>query len=113
MMADTTQDIASERAEAANSVLEEMERHGAPSEIAHDLLNGYTQAIEGYFKEEWGARKVMIAAGALPGSLNRFVEAKKQEILKGINGGNKSASGSSEQRSRGGQLSFSSMLICL
>ena len=66
-------------------------------ETAHNLLNGYTQAIQGYFREEWGARKVMIAAGALPGTLNRYRDAKKREILQGMNG-RRSASSGSEKR---------------
>jgi len=97
MMAKTENDLACERATAATSAIEDLTRNGVPEEIAHDLLIGYTQAIQGYFREEWGARKVMIAAGALPGSLNRYVDAKKKEILSRINGGNKAAPGSSEQ----------------
>jgi len=98
MMAQGVSDIAYERADAANGVVEDLKRNGLEEEIAHDLLIGYTQAIEGYYREEWGARKVMIAAGALPGSLNKFRDAKKKEILSKINGGKRSASGCSEQQ---------------
>jgi|LSQX01.3.fsa_nt_gb hypothetical protein len=86
-----------ERAEAADGVIEDLTRSGLQIEIAHDLLTGYTKAIEGYYREEWGARKVMIAAGALPGSLNRYRDAKKKEILQGVNG-QKTASSGSEKR---------------
>jgi len=96
MMAQGVSDIAYERADAAQGVIEDLVRNGLPEEIAHDLLIGYSQAIEGFYREEWGARKVMIQAGALPGSLNRYRDAKKKEILKKVNGGEKSASGSSE-----------------
>lgn len=82
MMAGATE-IARERADAANGVLEDLKRHGVPEDIAHDLLNGYTDALRGYYKEEWGARKVMIAAGALLGSLNRYRDAKMDEIRMG------------------------------
>jgi hypothetical protein len=97
MMAQGVSDIAYERADAANGVVEDLKRNGLPEETAHDLLIGYTQAIEGFYKEEWGARKVMIQAGALPGSLNRYGDAKKREILKKVNGGKKSAPGHCEQ----------------
>jgi hypothetical protein len=76
-------EIVRKRADAANTVIEDLKRHGVPEEIAHDLLIGYTQAIEGYYMEEWGARKVMIAAGALPGSLNQYRDAKMDEIVMG------------------------------
>lgn len=98
MMAETTTDIAYERADAANSVIEDLTRNGLHEEIAHDLLIGYIQAIEGFYREEWGARRVMIQAGALPGSLNRYRDAKKKEILSKINGGKKSAPGPCEQQ---------------
>jgi len=96
-MAQGVSELAYERVQAANGVVEDLKRNGLAEEIAHDLLIGYGQAIEGYFREEWGARKVMIQAGALPGSLNKFRYAKKKEILSKINGGKKSASGYSEQ----------------
>jgi hypothetical protein len=86
-------DIAHERADAANGLIEDLTRNGLEDEIAHDLLNGYTQAIAGYYREEWGARKVMIAAGALPGTLNRYRDAKKREILQGVDGRNHVSSG--------------------
>ncbi len=86
MMTKRPDELACERADAANGVIGDLITHGLHEEIAHDLLNGYTQAIEGYYREEWGARKVMIAAGALPGSLNRYRDAKKNEILQGMNG---------------------------
>jgi len=57
-MAQGVSDIAYERADAANGVVEDLKRNGLEEETAHDLLIGYGQAIEGYFKEEWGARKV-------------------------------------------------------
>jgi len=96
-MAKRPDEIACERADAANGVIEDLTRNGLEDEIAHDLLNGYTEAIEGYYKEEWGARKVMIQAGALPGSLNRYRDAKKNEILQGMNG-KKTASSGHEKR---------------
>ena len=96
-MAEGVSELVCERAQAANGVIEDLKRNGLEEEMAHDLLIGYSQAIEGYFREEWGARKVMIAAGALPGSLNRYRDAKKKEILKKINGGKKSTSGCNEQ----------------
>ena len=96
-MANGADEILRERADAASSIVEELKSNSVPEEIAHDLLIGYTQAIEGYYMEEWGARKVMIAAGALAGTLNRYMEAKKQEILKkGYR--NHSSSGSNEQQ---------------
>ena len=76
-------DIGLERAEAAKTIIEELKKHGVPHHIAHDLLNGYRESLEGYFKEEWGARKVMIAAGCLPGSLNRYRDVKLIEIRRG------------------------------
>ena len=76
-------EIARKRADAANTVIEDLKRNGLEEEIAHDLLIGYTQAIEGYYMEEWGARKVMIAAGALPGSLNQYRDGKMDEIVMG------------------------------
>jgi len=75
--------IGQERAEAANTIIEELKKHGVPHHIAYDLLNGYRESLEGYFKEEWGARKVLIAAGALPGSLNRYRDVKLIEIRRG------------------------------
>jgi hypothetical protein len=90
-------DIAYERTDAAGAVIEDLTRNGLQIETAHNLLNGYTQAIAGYYREEWGARKVMIQAGALPGSLNRYRDAKKSEILQGMNG-KKTASSGSEKR---------------
>ncbi len=75
--------IGLERAEAAKMIIEELKKHGVSHHIAHDLLNGYRESLEGYFKEEWGARKVMIAVGALPGSLNRYRDAKMDEIRLG------------------------------
>jgi hypothetical protein len=96
-MAKRPDEIAFERAEAANGVIEDLTRNGLVAEIAHDLLNGYTEAIEGYYKEEWGARKVMIQAGALPGSLNRYRDAKKNEILQGMNGKKTDSSGSEKR----------------
>jgi len=92
-MAKTPDNLACERADAANAVIEDLTRNGLQIETAHDLLTGYTQAIEGYYKEEWGARKVMIRAGALPGSLNRYRDAKKNEILQGMNGKKADSSG--------------------
>ena len=96
-MANGADEILGERAEAASSIVEELKSNSVPEEIAHDLLIGYTQAVEGYYMEEWGARKVMIQAGCLPGSLNRYMEAKKKEILMKTNR-NHSASGSNEQQ---------------
>jgi hypothetical protein len=94
MMTKRPDELACERADAANGVIEDLTRNGLQIETAHNLLNGYTEAIEGYYKEEWGARKVMIAAGALPGTLNRYRDAKKREILQGVNGRNHVSSGS-------------------
>ena len=85
MMAQAVSDLAHERAEAANGIIEDLKRNGLHEELAHSLLSGYAQAIEGSFREEAGARKVMIAAGCLPGTLNRFRDAKKREILREIN----------------------------
>ena len=96
-MAKRPDQLVCERADAANGVIEDLTRNGLEDEIAHDLLNGYTQAIQGYFREEWGARKVMLQAGALPGSLNRYRDAKKNEILQGMNR-RKTASSGSEKR---------------
>ena len=92
-MAKRPDETAFERSEAANCVIEDLIRNGLQIEIAHDLLNGYTQAIAGYYREEWGARKVLIQAGALPGSLNRYRDAKKREILQGMNGKKTASSG--------------------
>ena len=50
MMAGGVDDIASKRANAANGVIEDLKRNGVPEETAHDLLNGYVEAIEGYYK---------------------------------------------------------------
>ena len=97
MMTKMPDDLAYERADAANGVIEDLTRNGLQIETAHNLLNGYAQAIEGYYREEWGARKVMIAAGALPGTLNRYRNAKKSEILQGMNG-KKTASSGHEKR---------------
>ena len=96
-MAKGADELACERADAASSIVEDLKRNGLPEETAHDLLLGYAQAIEGAYREEWGARRVMVAAGALPGSLSRFRDAKKQEILNRINS-NVSAPGHWEQQ---------------
>ena len=76
-------DVARERAEAANCVIADLTRNGLPKEIAHDLLIAYAKAIEGHCREENGARKVMIQAGCLPGTLNKYRDAKMVEIRMG------------------------------
>ena len=76
-------DVARERAHAANGVIEDLRRNGLPKEIAHDLLIGYRKSLKGHRKEESGARKVMIAAGCLPGTLNKYRDAKMVEIRMG------------------------------
>lgn len=71
------------RAAAASVIIVDLQRNGIPMEIAHDLLSGYAEAIQGYSREEWGARKVMISAGALPDNLGRFRDAEMSETRAG------------------------------
>ena len=71
------------RADAATVIIVDLRRNGIPMEIAHDLLSGYAEALQGYAREERGARKVMISAGVLPGSLEGFRKAEASETRAG------------------------------